>query len=142
MAVVLLMRDQISELRASLCLDGVTVALAVAALAAALVATPILDASAGDDPLATLTNLAYPVADLMLLAIVIAAFGMTGWRPGRVWLLLGLGLGAMAISDGTYLYQAAKGTYTGAWSTWAGWWPPCWWRWPPCRLRRRPLRRA
>ncbi|HEX5909823.1 MAG TPA: diguanylate cyclase, partial [Thermoleophilaceae bacterium] len=98
---------------ASLCLDGVTVALAVAALAAALVATPILDASAGDDPLATLTNLAYPVADLMLLAIVIAAFGLTGWRPGRVWLLLGFGLGAMALSDGTYLYQAAKGTYNG-----------------------------
>ena len=113
LAVVLLMRDQISELRASLCLDGVTVALAVAALAAALVATPILDASAGDDPLTTLTNLAYPVADLMLLAIVIAAFGLTGWRPGRVWLLLGLGLGAMALSDGAYLYQAAKGTYTG-----------------------------
>ncbi len=76
-------------------------------------AAPILDASAGDDPLATLTNLAYPVADLMLLAIVIAAFGLTGWRPGRVWLLLGLGLGAMAMSDGTYLYQTAKGTYTG-----------------------------
>ena len=96
-------------------------------------AAPILDAAAGDDPLATLTNLAYPVADLMLLAIVIAAFGMTGWRPGRVWLLLGLGLGAMAVSDGIYLYQAAKGTYSGGWSTSAGWWPPCWWRWPPCR---------
>ena len=112
-AVVLLLRDQISELRPSLCLDGLTVALAVAALAAALVAAPILDASAGEDSLATLTNLAYPIADMMLLAIVIAAFGLTGWRPGRVWLLLGLGLGAMALSDGTYLYQAAKGTYTG-----------------------------
>ena len=112
-AVVLLLRDQVPELRPSLCLDGATVALAVAAVAAALAAEPIIDASAGEDPLATITTLAYPVADLMLLAMVVAAFGLTGWRPGRIWLLLGLGLGAMALSDGVYLYQSAAGTYTG-----------------------------
>ena len=35
-----------------------------------------------------------------MLAIVVAAFGLTGWRPGRVWLLLGAGL-LLAARGGT-----------------------------------------
>ena len=47
LAVVLLLRSQVHEVRLSLLLDGLTVGLAVASVAAALVAGPILDATTG-----------------------------------------------------------------------------------------------
>ena len=56
-------------------------------------------------------NLSYPLLDLLLLSLVVASFALSGWRPDRGWLLLALGLGLMALGDGVYLFQAAKGTY-------------------------------
>ena len=39
-------------------------------------------------------------------------FGLAGWRPGRAWLLLGLGLGLWAIADTTFVAASADGNYT------------------------------
>jgi diguanylate cyclase len=71
-AVVLLLRSRVNSFRTSLWLDGAIAALAVGALAAALVLQPIADASTGDAA-AVATNLAYPVGDLVLLALVVAS---------------------------------------------------------------------
>jgi len=39
-----------------------------------------------------------------------------GWRPGRRWLLLGLGVLATALADSIYLFQSAADTYVeGSW---------------------------
>ena len=84
---------------------------AVAALAAALVLSPIVDASSEGSTLAVATNLAYPIADLALLTLVVTAAAFTGWRPGRSWTILGAGLLLLAVSDVTYLLQSAEGTY-------------------------------
>ena len=40
---------------------------------------------------AVITNLAYPIADTVLLALVAVAFALTAWRPDPSWLLLALG---------------------------------------------------
>ena len=63
------------------------------------------------------TNLAYPLGDVLLLSAVFGVFSLTGWRPGRRWLLLGLGvLCRRRWRTAIYLFQSANGTYVeGTW---------------------------
>jgi two-component system, cell cycle response regulator len=110
-ALVMLVRRRVDRFGAAQWLDGAIAAIASAALIAALAFEPIArDASSGSAG-AIATNFAYPVGDLILLAIVVGAFGLANWRPGRGWLLLGIGLAASAVADTSYLYTTANGTY-------------------------------
>jgi diguanylate cyclase (GGDEF)-like protein len=96
--------------RASLWLDGLVAALAVAAIVEVAVFRPVLQETGGT-PLEVATDLAYPLCDLLLLSLVVGVFAMSGWRPGRAWALFGLGLIAAVAADCIYAYQAAHGTY-------------------------------
>jgi diguanylate cyclase (GGDEF)-like protein len=78
---------------------------------AAVAFEPIVRSATQGDAAAVATNFAYPVGDLILLGVVIGIAGLSGWRPGRAWSLLGLGLALMAIADIGYLYESADGTY-------------------------------
>jgi two-component system, cell cycle response regulator len=109
-ALVLLVRGRMSEARASLWLDGLIAALAVAVAGELFVFQAILAQEQGS-ALAVATDLAYPLGDLVTLALVIGVFALTGWRPGRAWTLIGVGLAALATADCVYAYQAAHGTY-------------------------------
>ena len=121
-ALVLLVRSRVPTFSRALWLDGVIAALAAAALAAAVALEPIIDASVQGEVGAIVVNLAYPVGDLVLLALVIAVSALSGWRPGRAWVLLGAGLVAMATADGAYLLQSARGTYVEG-TLVDAWWP-------------------
>ena len=110
-ALVVLLRRRIGSFPVARWLDGAIVGSAVAALAAALVLSPIVDASSAGSTLAVATNLAYPIADVALLTLVIIAAAFTGWRPGRSWAILGTGLILLAASDVIYLLQSAEGSY-------------------------------
>jgi len=57
------------------------------------------------------TSLAYPVGDLLLLTLVIGVFALTGWRPGAVWGLLGVGLAGLALADILFLWLDTRGAY-------------------------------
>jgi diguanylate cyclase (GGDEF)-like protein len=109
-SITLLLRARVRAVGVSIWLDGIMGGLAIAALSAALFAGPIIAASSGSAA-AVVTNLAYPMGDLVLLALVVGAFGLAGWRPGPAWVLLGLGMFVSAIGDTLYLYQEARGTY-------------------------------
>jgi two-component system, cell cycle response regulator len=108
--LVLLAPRQSLQLRASLWLDGLTSALAVAALAAALLLQPIAD-STGGDRLAVATTVAYPLADLTLLVFVVGLLALNAWKPSPAWRLIAGGLALMAVADGIFLWQSAAGTY-------------------------------
>lgn len=110
-ALIILLRERIGSFPVARWLDGAIVGSAVAALAAALVLSPIVDASSEGSTLAVATNLAYPIADMALLTLVVTAAAFTGWRPGRSWGILGAGLLLLAASDVIYLLQSAEGTY-------------------------------
>lgn len=56
-------------------------------------------------------NLAYPIGDLTLLAFVVVAVSLSGWRPSALWVLLGVALAIDAAGDPIYVYEAARGTY-------------------------------
>jgi two-component system, cell cycle response regulator len=106
----LLVRGRVRQAPLSLGIDGMIAALAVAALAAAIVLPPVLETT-GASGAAAATTLAYPLADALLLALSVALFTLTGWRPGRAWGFIGAGLALSAIADSVFLYQSANGTY-------------------------------
>jgi two-component system, cell cycle response regulator len=110
-AVLLLARRRDTRVPAGVWLDGVVASLACAALTSALLFEPILSAAVEGATAAIVTNLAYPVGDLLLLLLIVAVLGLTGWRPGRMWLVFAAGLAASAIADSWYLADTAKGTY-------------------------------
>jgi two-component system cell cycle response regulator len=109
--LVLLIRSHVSKFNLSVWLDGVTAALAAAALGAAVLFQVVLGTTSGSASV-VITNLAYPLGDVILLALVFAVFALTSWRPGRVWAVIGGALAATALADGIYLFQTATNTYT------------------------------
>ncbi len=110
-ALVLIFRSRLRNATAGLWIDGITAALAAAALGTAILIEAVLDTSDGSFSVVA-TNLAYPLGDVILLSLVVAAFALTRWRPGRAWLLIGVALGVFAVGDSVYLYATANGTYT------------------------------
>ena len=110
-ALVLIIRSRIREFHRSLWLDGLISGLAVACVGAALVFGAILS-STGGNATQIAVNLAYPLGDMLLVGFVFSMFALTGWRPGRAGLLLGLGFSLNAVGDSLWVYSYATGTYS------------------------------
>jgi two-component system, cell cycle response regulator len=113
--IALLLRSRARSMGGTLSLDGATAALAAAALGAAVLVELVLENTSGSTS-TVVTNLAYPLGDVLLLSAVFGVFSLTGGRPGPRWLLLGLGVLSTALADAIYLFQSANGTYVdGTW---------------------------
>ncbi len=110
LGIVALVRTRARSIGGTLWLDGLTASLAAATLAAAVLVEVVLHSTEGSTS-TVVTNLAYPLGDLLLLSAVFGVFSLTRWRPGRRWLLLGLGVLATATADAIYLFQSAADTY-------------------------------
>jgi two-component system cell cycle response regulator len=119
-ALALLLRRRMRSFEGRLWLDGVIASLAVAALGAAVVFDEVLKTTGGS-ALVVATNLAYPLADVLLLALVVATFGLTGWRFDATWGFVAVGFAVFAIADSIYLYQTAAGTYVEGATLDVGW---------------------
>ena len=110
LALALLVRRNVREFHASLWVDAVLGALAVGAVASALLYDAVKVGIFGDT-LAIATLLAYPIGDVLLLALVTGLLALTGWRPGGTWAIIGLALALAAAGDAVYLYEASTGSY-------------------------------
>jgi two-component system cell cycle response regulator len=118
---VTLLRSRARGAPRRLLIDGLTAALGVAALSAAIVFETVLETVEGD-PLAVATGLAYPLLDLVLLGVAVGALASTGWRLDRTWMLLAAGISTFWLADSLYLVRTAQGIYeSGGWFD-AGWW--------------------
>jgi diguanylate cyclase (GGDEF)-like protein len=134
-SIILLLRQNVARWHASMWLDGLVAALGVSAVAVALVLAPFLRATDGAF-LPVAVNLSYPIADLLMLALVVAAFATMGWRPSATWWLLGFGWLAFVVADTVLLVQVAHDSFVvGSWvdNVWlvgvvpmalAAWMPP------------------
>jgi two-component system, cell cycle response regulator len=113
--LLLLLRARLRPIPPAQWLDGAVGGLAAAAIIAALVFPKLAGITEGDT-IDVAFNLAYPVCDVLLLTLIVMAFGLNRWRLDRSWLLLGLGQLANVVADSAFSYQSAVGTYvTGSW---------------------------
>ena len=132
--LLLLLRSRAGGVRRSVWLDGVIASLAVAAVGTAVVFQAVLEATSGSKA-AIATNLAYPLADLTTIALVVWVLAVSGWRIGRAWGLIAAGLLVFSVSDCLYLFQTAAGSYVAGGATDLGWVGGCvllaWAAWQP-----------
>jgi two-component system cell cycle response regulator len=133
-ALLLLLRSRTGAVRRSVWLDGVIASLAVSAVGTAVVFQAVLEATSGSKA-AIATNLAYPLADLTTIALVVWVLAISGWRIGRAWAFIAAGLVVFSMSDCLYLFQTAAGSYVAGGATDLGWLGGCvllaWAAWQP-----------
>jgi two-component system cell cycle response regulator len=119
-ALVLLLRTRLDRIRAHIWLDALIGALAIGAVVTGVVFAAVAETSAGDR-WAIATNLAYPLADTILLALVVGGLALAGWRADRALVLLAVGFVLFGVADAFYLYQVATETYVEWTALDAGW---------------------
>jgi diguanylate cyclase (GGDEF)-like protein len=110
--VLLLVRARARELDWRLWMDGLIAALGTAALGAALIFEFVADRATGST-VQVVTTLAYPVGDILMLALVVGVVALTRWRPGRTWSLLLAGLAALVVADVGYTLQSTDASLPG-----------------------------
>jgi two-component system cell cycle response regulator len=121
--LVLLVRSRVAAVGPTVWADGITAALTVAGFGAAVVVEAVL-AGTGGALTTVAVNVAYPLGDVLLLAMVVVVIILTGWRRMGSWGLLAVGLVAFGVTDSLYLVGNARGTYVpGAWFDLG--WPLC-----------------
>jgi diguanylate cyclase (GGDEF)-like protein len=119
-AAVLLLRERGVRLGALFGIDGVIAGLGIGAVCAAVVGEAIL--SRGDaDLAAALTNVAYPIGDLLALSSLLGAAALTGWRLDGTLVRLAAGFGVFAVADSLYLFQVVDSSYVAGGLVDIGW---------------------
>jgi two-component system cell cycle response regulator len=118
--VYLLFRARVGAVGWRVGVDGLIGALGMGAVAAAIVFDAVLHNVAGSTA-AVITNLAYPVGDLLLLSLVMGVAVVGGRRIVGTFGWIAAGMCAFAVADSIYLYQSAVGSYKAGTPLEAGW---------------------
>ena len=106
--LVLLVHERVRGFELHRWMDGMAVVLVVLAPAVALIVQPVASRSS-DTGLATVVDFSYPILDVLMVGGILGVCGLLAWRPGRIWTLLGLGCGVIALADGVFSVQQARG---------------------------------
>ncbi|SDG31188.1 putative bifunctional diguanylate cyclase/phosphodiesterase [Klenkia brasiliensis] len=109
-ALIVLIRVRVPRFHPSMWLDGLIGGLGGAAVAVALVLTPWLEHLAPDTATAVIT-LAYPVVDVVLIAVLIGVAAVLGVNRDSTLAAVGAGLVANLAADIAFLQQTNAGTY-------------------------------
>ena len=112
--IVLLIKRRIGHFTIASWLDGAIGGLAAASIGTAVLAPALVGLTKGD-PAAVLTNLAYPLGDILLIGFIVGALVVSGARSAREFLAIGAGLIVWTLADGIYLYQEATSGYAEGW---------------------------
>ncbi len=109
LALALLIRSRVATFDRALWLDGAIAGLTTASLGAAILLGGVLQTPGSQATL--VVDLAYPAADLVLLAVVIMAFVLSGRRSFRAWVTAGTAFAGITLADSAYLYLHTTGAY-------------------------------
>jgi diguanylate cyclase (GGDEF)-like protein len=102
--LMLLVRRQVRRLNRVTWLDGAIAGLGAAAICGAF-AFRHLETYAGGGGASVATNLAYPIGDVLLLAIVVAGTAVLPGRRRAQWLMLAAGYTLNAVGDSANLFH-------------------------------------
>jgi diguanylate cyclase (GGDEF)-like protein len=105
-ALVLVMRQALQKLLPGTWLDGLIAGLGAAALCAAFAFHSVLH-SIGGNPVAVAASLAYPVGDVLLLALVVGGTALLPTMRKTQWLLLAFACALNAAGDTFNLLQSS-----------------------------------
>jgi two-component system cell cycle response regulator len=115
LGTMLLVRARLAALSPSAWLDGVIGAVAAVAIGAGCYLEPILRATDGD-PVGVAITMAYPLGDVLLVALMVAVLALSGGRLSRSWALLVAGQVLVAVGDVFFALGTAQGNYVeGRW---------------------------
>jgi hypothetical protein len=104
--MVYLIRVRIPQFELHRWMDGIAVTLLVLAAGFALVIQPAA-AHKTVGALATFVAFVYPVLDVLLIGAVLGVYGLLGWRPDAMWILIGLAVVSTSVADAAFAVQEA-----------------------------------
>lgn len=107
--IVILTQGHLGRIRMVVRLEGIIFGLAVASVAALLWFGPVLQVSGGF--FKVVVTLAYPIGNLVLLVLLVAALAPNHYRPNWPVMLLTVGVLWFVFGDIVYLDQGASGTF-------------------------------
>jgi hypothetical protein len=106
--VVYLIRFRVQGFELHRWLDGIAVILVVLAAGFALVVQPAAHHT-HQGLLGTIVSFGYPVLDVLLIGAILGVYGLLGWRPDGMWILIGAGIMMIAAGDAVFAVRAAAG---------------------------------
>jgi diguanylate cyclase (GGDEF)-like protein len=107
-AVVIFLRGEVRKYATPSWLDGAVAGVGTAAACAAFAFHRVLHLTGGN-PAATATNLAYPIADLLVLSLVVGGSTMMSGRRKAPWVLMASGIAVNVVGDTANLFQSSLG---------------------------------
>jgi hypothetical protein len=93
-------------------MDGIAVTLIALVAGFAFVVQPVVEESSRGW-LAIIVDFSYPVLDVLLIGTLLGVYGLLGWRPDRMWVIIGVGILATTIGDAAFAVQEARGVAQG-----------------------------
>jgi hypothetical protein len=106
--IVFLIRVRFQQFELHRWMDGIAVTLIVLVAGFALVVQPVVEHSL-QSWLAVIVDFSYPVLDVLLIGAILGVYGLLGWKPDAMWLLIGVGILASTIGDAAFAVQEAQG---------------------------------
>ena len=88
-------------------MDGIAVTLLVLAVGFGLVIQPAAEHKTVG-ALATWVAFVYPILDVLLIGAVLGVYGLLGWRPDTMWILVGLAIVSTSVADAVFAIQEAE----------------------------------
>ncbi len=106
--IVYLIQHRVPRFELHRWMDGIAVTLLVLVAGFALIVQPIATGSP-QSLLATVVDFSYPVLDVLMIGAILGVYGLLGWKPDAMWLLIGLAVVTMAAADAGFAVQQARG---------------------------------
>jgi hypothetical protein len=104
--MVYLIRVRVPRFELHRWMDGIAVTLLVLAVGFALVIQPATEHKTVG-LLAAVVVFIYPVLDVLLIGAVLGVYGLLGWKPDTMWLLIGLAIVSTSVADAVFAVQEA-----------------------------------
>ncbi len=101
-----LIRVRVPQFELHRWMDGIAVMLLVLAVGFALVIQPAAEHKTVGN-LATVVAFMYPVLDVLLVGAILGVYGLLGWRPDTMWILVGLSIVSSSVADAVFAVQEA-----------------------------------